>query len=84
MDLKNGFRYSRELLIQHHNCKMYCDSVKLEEAGLSVFSVGTYAFAMREGDLDLAQQSIKISAEIGGWRISNMKIYKYLHVSLLL
>ena len=38
-DLTNGFRYIKELLLQHHNHKMFSDSVKLEQAGINIYSV---------------------------------------------
>ena len=37
--LKNGFRYIKELLLQHHNFKMYRDYQTLTANGIDVFSV---------------------------------------------
>ena len=44
--LKNGFRYIKELLLQHHNFKMYRDYQTLTANGIDVFSVKTDAFTI--------------------------------------
>ena len=46
--LKNGFRYIKELLLQHHNFKMYSDYKKLIDNGIDVFSVKTDAFTIQK------------------------------------
>lgn len=39
VDLQNGFRYIKELLLQYQNYKMYRDLMMLKYAGISVYSV---------------------------------------------
>ena len=68
--LKNGFRYIKELLLQHHNFKMYSDYKKLTDNGIDVFSVKTDAFTIKSTDLDNAKACIEFNNDIGGWRCS--------------
>ena len=70
VDLTNGFRYIKELLLQHHNYKMFSDYTKLKEVGVDIYSVKTDAFTIREEHLELAQKTIHVSSDIGGWRLS--------------
>ncbi len=37
--LQQGFRYVKELLLQHHKFQMYCDYQTLMSNGIDVFSV---------------------------------------------
>ena len=46
-NLTNGFRYIKELLLQHHNFKMYNDYKSLIDNGIEVFSVKTDAFTIK-------------------------------------
>ena len=49
VDLTNGFRHIKELLLQHHNYKMFSDYMKLQEVGINVYSVKTDAFTVQKG-----------------------------------
>lgn len=68
--LKNGFRYIKELLLQHHNFKMFSDYSTLRGHGIEVFSVKSDALTIRKEDLDKARSLITFSLGIGGWRVS--------------
>ena len=46
--LKNGFRFIKELLLEHHNFKMYRDYQTLTANGIDVFSVKTDAFTFKK------------------------------------
>ena len=67
-NLKNGFRYIKELLLQHHNYKMYKDYNALITQGVEVFSVKTDAFTIKPEDLEIATSCLHFSTDIGGWR----------------
>ena len=54
--LKNGFRYIKELLLQHHNYKMDSDYRKLIKNGIEVFSVKTDAFTIHHQSLSLVHE----------------------------
>jgi hypothetical protein len=68
--LKNGFRYIKELLLQFHNFKMYTDHKILRDNNIDVFSVKTDAMTIKSEDYTLATSLLKMSNEIGGWRLS--------------
>ena len=68
--LTNGFRYIKELLLQHHNYKIYSDVKKLTKHGIEIYSVKTDAFTIKKSDLDIAKQVLKFSRKFGGWRFS--------------
>ena len=70
VDLTNGFRYIKELLLQHHNFKMFSDYNKLKEVGIHAYSVKTDAFTIKKEQIKLAQQTLYFSSNIGGWRLS--------------
>jgi hypothetical protein len=70
VNLQNGFRYVKELLLQIHNYKIYSDYHKLLSAGVDVFSVKTDAFTIKQDDITVAEQVLKFSKDIGGWRLS--------------
>ena len=68
--MTNGFRYIKELLLQHHNYKIYKDAKKLTDNGIQIYSVKTDAFTIKKSDLDRAKKLIKFSKKFGGWRFS--------------
>ena len=75
--LRNGFRYVKELLLQHHNFRMYQDYSKLNQNGINVFSVKTDAFVIQRSDISRARELLIFNNEIGGWRVSNDKYIKF-------
>ena len=70
VDLTNGFRYIKEVLLQHHNYKMFCDYTEWSKVGINVYSVKSDAFTIKKEDLELARKAIHFSSDIGGWRLS--------------
>lgn len=66
--LRNGFRYIKELLLQHHNFKMNKAYFKLFKNGSSVYSVKTDAFVIDTVDLEKAKKLLEFHIDIGGWR----------------
>ena len=68
-ELKNGFVYIKELLLQHHNFKMSSDFKRLREAGVKPLSVKTDAFTFREEDEEKVREILNVRAGIGEWRI---------------
>ena len=68
--LENGFRYIKELLLQHHNFKMYEAYSKLTQAHITVYSVKTDAFIIDTQNVQRAQELLDFHNDIGGWRVS--------------
>ena len=68
--LKNGYRYIKELLLQQHNFSMYKAYFKLKDAGISVYSVKTDAFTIKAEDEEKARGLLDFHNDIGGWRVS--------------
>ena len=66
--LKNGYVYIKELLLQHHNHKMYHDYNKLRSNHIDIWSVKTDAFVIRKDHLRLAKKVLDFNEHIGGWR----------------
>ena len=48
VDLTNGFRYIKELLLQIHNYKMFSDYMELQKVGINVYSVKSDAFTSQK------------------------------------
>ena len=74
-DMTNGFRYIKELLMQHFNQRMQESLDKLRHAGIKVYTVKTDAFTVREQDLAKAVEVLGVKMEdekkeIGDWRWS--------------
>jgi hypothetical protein len=53
--LTNGFRFLKELLLQHHNFKMNSVYKMFGENKISLYSVKTDAFVIRKSDLEKAK-----------------------------
>ena len=68
--LKNGFRYIKELLLQHHNQKLTQAFDTLESNGINVCSVKTDCFTIKASDLAKAQGLLSFDQCIGSWRVS--------------
>ena len=69
--LRNGFRYVKKLLLQHHNFRMCQDYSKLYQNGINVFSVKTAI------GYNKSKRAINLNNEIGGWRVSNDESIKF-------
>jgi hypothetical protein len=68
--LKNGFRFIKELLIQYHNFKMYSDYNKLVDNNIKIYSVKSDAFAISNDDVERAKSLLNFHNDIGGWRLA--------------
>jgi len=65
--LKNGFRFSPELLIQYHNVKLYSDYNELVDIGSKKYSVKSDAFTKSNYDVEkLKRYSIFIMILVVG------------------
>ena len=76
--LTNGFRYIKELLLQHHNFTMFMTYETLKNAGVRVCSVKSDAFTIWSDDVhkvegfNFLQKYVKgcldVGSEIGQWK----------------
>ena len=57
--LKNGFRYIKELLMQQHNHKLIDAFDVLKSNGIDVYSVKADCFTTQATDMDKAQELFK-------------------------
>ena len=71
--LRNGFRYIKELLLQNHNFKLREAYDKLAGAGVTVHSVKTDCFTLKAEHADLAKQLLTFGKDFGSWRVSKTK-----------
>ena len=74
-ELRNGFRYVKELLLQHNNYKMQCDYQKLIDNDIKVLSVKSDAFVIQcEGfnkwSIRKTKEVLDFDDGIGGWRMA--------------
>ena len=69
-DMTNGFRYIKELLIQHHNAYMQSCLLRLSAANVTVHTVKTDAYTIAVSDLPLATAALDFGGEFGQWRVS--------------
>ena len=82
VSLTNGFRYIKELLMQHHNYHMNECHETLLKNGIQVSTVKTDAFTIREGDLEKAKRLLNFVFGIGSWRVSKTEDIKFPYVKL--
>jgi hypothetical protein len=73
--LVNGFRYIKELLLQHHNMFMQETYNTLKENSIGVYSVKSDAFTIHKSKLDKVIKLVNFGDDIGTWRISKTKTY---------
>ena len=71
--LQNGFRYIKELLMQHHNHLINSSYNTLKQNGIFVYSVKNDAFTLKANDLEKAQQLLDFTPGIGHWRTSKIQ-----------
>ena len=77
--LTNGFRYIKELLLQHHNFTMFMTYETLKNAGVRVCSVKSDAFTIWSDDVhkvegfnclkNYIQGCLDVGSEIGQWKV---------------
>ena len=68
--LKNGFRYIKELLLQHHNHKLKQAWDTLAANDIKIYSVKTDCFTIRASDLPRARVLLPFDQGHGSWRLS--------------
>ena len=69
--LMNGYRFIKELILQHHNFDMNEAYETLMRDGVKVYSVKTDAFVIDKCNLCKAKGVLKFGSEIGDWRWSD-------------
>ena len=69
--LSNGYRFIKELILQHHNFDMNQAYETLMRDGVKVYSVKTDAFVIDKCNLCKAKGVLKFGSEIGDWRWSD-------------
>ena len=69
--LLNGYRFIKELILQHHNFDMNETYTKLKDNDVAVYSVKTDAFVIDKCNLGKAKDVLKFGSEIGEWRWSD-------------
>ena len=67
--LQNGFRYIKELVLQHHNYKIHYDIQNLNKNNIKVYSVKTDALTIHKNDIEKVKTLLHFSINRGGWRI---------------
>jgi hypothetical protein len=84
--LTNGFRYIKELVLQRHNYFMNKSYKKLKEQNITVYSVKTDAFTIKESDVEKAKELLNFEPGIGNWRLSKTEdiIYPLTRLALKL
>ena len=71
--LRNGYRYIKELLLQHHNFKMNQDFKTLITNNINVYSVKTDAFVIDTCNEEKTKQLLEFHDDIGGWKVSKQE-----------
>ena len=71
--LRNGYRYIKELLLQHHNFKMNQDFKTLITNHINIYSVKTDAFVIDTCNEEKAKQLLEFHDDIGGWKVSKQR-----------
>ena len=68
--MTNGFRFIKELLLQHHNFYLKRSYDMLNENGVKVFSVKTDAFTIMKSQIEQASELLNWQEGIGSWRLN--------------
>ena len=71
--LRNGYRYIKELLLQHHNFKTSQDFKTLITNNINVYSVKTDAFVTDTCNEEKTKQLLEFHDDIGGWKVSKQR-----------
>ncbi|MFM7978329.1 MAG: hypothetical protein ACKPKO_03355, partial [Candidatus Fonsibacter sp.] len=66
--LTKGFRYIKELLMQHHNFYLNNCWGLLTNEKIDVYTVKTYAFMIEQSQVDSAKALLNWEEGIGSWR----------------
>ena len=75
--LINGFRYIKELLMQHHNFYMNDCYETLLNNNIKVSTVKTDALTINSGNLKQAKKLLNFKIRIGNWRASKTEESKF-------
>ena len=75
--LTNGFRYIKELLMQHHNFYLNSSYKLLTNNGIDVYTVKTDAFTIRQSQLETARGLLNWEDGIGNWRLNKTEDIKF-------
>ena len=75
--LTNGFRYIKELLMQHHNFYLNRSYELLTNNGVDVYTVKTDAFTIRQTQLEAAMELLNWEDGIGTWRLNRTEHTKF-------
>ncbi|MFM7977937.1 MAG: hypothetical protein ACKPKO_01365, partial [Candidatus Fonsibacter sp.] len=75
--LTNGFRYIKELPMQHHNFDLNSPYKLLTDNGVDVYTVKTDAFTTRQSQLETASGLLNWEEGIGSWRLNRTKDIKF-------
>jgi hypothetical protein len=75
--LTNGFRYIKELLLEHHNFYLNECYQTLLRNKVHVATVKTDALTINSDDLEKAKELLNFSQGFGNWRLSKTEDIKY-------
>ena len=75
--LTNGFRYIKELLMQHHNFYMSRSCDLLKENGVDVYTVKTDALTIPQSQVERAKEVLNWDEGIGSWRLNRTEDMKF-------
>ncbi|MFM7983556.1 MAG: hypothetical protein ACKPKO_29940, partial [Candidatus Fonsibacter sp.] len=75
--LTNGFRYIKELLMQHHNFYLNSSYKLLTNNGIDVYTVKTDAITIRQSQLETARGLLNWEDGIGNWRLNRTEYIKF-------
>ena len=68
IELKNGFRFIKEMLLQIHNLEMFKAYSKLSSNYIPCYSVKADAFVIDSNYVEKAKKVLNFHGGIGGWR----------------
>ena len=83
--MTNGFRYIKELLLQHHNYFMQAAVDRLTAEGIPVYTVKTDALTVHASFLEKCKELLDFQPGLGNWRVSKMGeeiIFPHEHIGL--
>ena len=75
--LTNGFRYMKDLLMQHHNFYLNKCWKMLTEEGVGVYTVKRDAFTIQQARVDEARDLLNWEEGIGSWKLNKNKHIKF-------
>ncbi len=76
-ELTSGFRYIKELLMQHGNFYLNKRWRLLEDNDIKVSTVKTDAFTIRQSQVEQAQEVLAWEEGIGTWRLNKTEDIKF-------